>query len=175
MINDTTPTWKSVPEYEGYYEVSSDGQVRSVRHMTKAGWRGGKVLAQFPDKDGYLRVHLSRQGECVSRTVHTLVLSTFVRLPEGDEQCLHGTRGKQCNDVDNLSWGSAQDNSDDKYRDGTMARGERQGNSQLSAEDIAEIFSLRAAGLKQREIGEVSGISQAHVSRILLKQSWAHL
>jgi hypothetical protein len=65
--------------------------------------------------------------------------------------------------------------SDDKRRDGTMACGERQGNAKLTADEVREIRFRAAYGEERACIAARFGISQAHVSRIVLRQSWRHL
>lgn len=173
--SDSTERWLPVPGYEGFYEVSDRGRVRSVRHQTRAGWRGGRLLAQFTDADGYFRVNVSRLGIVRSRPVHALVLLAFKgAAPESGQGC-HGPRGRSDNSLSNLYWGTAQENSDDKYRDGTMARGERQGNARLRAEDVRAIRTRHAVGEGQSALASEYGISQAHVSRIVLRQTWKHV
>ena len=169
--------WLPAAGYEGFYEVSDYGRVCSVRHMTAAGWRGGKLLSPFPDRDGYLRVNLSCNGRYHSLIpVHGMVLRTFAGPPKPGQQARHGRGGRQNNRwPENLCWGTPLENSDDKYRDGTMARGERQGNARLVTADILEIRSRRAAGELQQALADEFGVSQAHVSRIVLRQSWAHV
>jgi hypothetical protein len=168
--------WLPAAGYEGFYEVSDYGQVRSVRHMTAAGWRGGKLLKPFPDRDGYLRVNLSCHGKISQIPVHALVLWTFAGLPGPGQQARHGRGGKQDNRwPENLCWGTPLENSGDKYRDGTMACGEKQGNARLAVADILVIRSRRAAGELQQSLADEFGTSQAHVSRIVLRQSWAHV
>ena len=173
--SDDTECWLPVPDYEGFYEVSSLAQVRSIRHMTTAGWRGGKVLKPFLDGDGYFRVSLSRYGVVRSVPVHVLVLRAFKGDPEPGQQSRHGPNGILDNRPGELSWGTGQENSDDKYRDGTMACGERQGNARLRAADIIAIRTQAAAGRKQVRLAQEYGVSQAHISRIVLRESWAHI
>jgi len=167
--------WLPVPGYEGFYEISNRGQVRSIRHMTQAGWRGGKLLSPFLDADGYLRVNLSRYGATRSVTIHTLVLTAFDRPPASGEQGRHGLGGKTDNHLENLEWGTPQENSDDKYRDGTMACGEKQGNSKLTATDIKSIRTRRAAGEEASSLALNFKISETHVNRIVKRESWRHI
>lgn len=174
-MTDTTERWLPVPRYEGFYEVSDLGQIRSVLHMTSRGPRGGKLLAQFPDKDGYLRVNLSRIGVTRSIPVHVLVLRTFAGEPEPGQEGRHGPNGKRDNRLTELCWGTRLENAEDKRRDGTMARGERQGNASLTEDAIREIRRRRAAGELQQALADAFGISQAHVSRIELRQTWTHV
>lgn len=174
-MSEYTGRWRPVPGYEGFYEASDLGSVRSIRHMTAAGWRGGRVLQPFLDPDGYYRVNLSRLGKIKSIPVHIIVLRTFAGEPEPGQQARHGPGGRHDNRFINLCWGTVQENSDDKYRDGTMARGERQGNAKLIAVDILAIRRRRADGEPEQDLADAFGISQAHVSRIVLRQSWAHV
>ena len=118
--------------------------------MTRAGWRGGKLLKPFPDSDGYLRVNLSRLGEVSGlQPVHGLVLLAFAGPPGQGQQARHGVGGKTDNRLANLCWGTSLEQSDDKRRDGTMACGEKQGNSRLSRSDVEAIRRRRANGETQ--------------------------
>jgi NUMOD4 motif len=174
MADDTG--WRPVPEYDGFYEASHWGLVRSVRHMTAAGWRGGILLSPFLDGDGYYRVNLSRLGAVKSIPVHVIVLLTFAGPPEPGQQGRHGPGGRLDNRwPENLCWGTPLENSDDKYRDGTMACGERQGNAKLTAADVREIRFCRAYGESTPELALRFSISQVHVRRIALRQSWRHV
>jgi NUMOD4 motif len=175
LVTDTTERWLPVPDFEGYYDVSDLGRVRSVRHMTQAGWRGGKVLAQWPDKDGYYRVNLSRQGKITQAAVHVLVLRAFAGEPEPGQQARHGPNGKQDNRATELCWGTGLDQAGDKRRDGTMARGERQGNAKLSEACIIDIRSRAAAGEDLWLLTIEFEISWQHVQRIITRESWAHV
>jgi hypothetical protein len=56
-----------------------------------------------------------------------------------------------------------------------MACGERQGNAALITDDILAIRARRADGEPEQDLADAFGISQAHVSRIVLRQSWAHV
>ena len=175
-VTDPSERWLPVPGYEGFYEVSDRGRVRSVRHMTRAGWRGGRVLKPFPDSDGYLRVNLSCQGEISGlQPVHGLVLLAFAGPPREGQQARHGAGGKLDNRPANLCWGTSLEQSDDKRRDGTMACGERQGNAKLTADEVRDIRFRAAYGEEQACIATRFGISRTHVSRIVLRQSWQHL
>jgi hypothetical protein len=76
--------WKPVLQYEGYYEVSNLGRVRSVR--SGRGTKAGRILNTPPDTDGYPRVRLSRFNKPVDVNVHVLVALTFIGpCPEGLE------------------------------------------------------------------------------------------
>lgn len=115
--------WKPVVGYEGFYEVSDDGQVRSidrvVPHASGSARRRGKVLSPAASSSGHLRVALSRNGELRGFFVHRLVLTAFVGpCPEGRE-CCHKNGVSDDNRVENLYWGTRVDNCQDSIRHGT--------------------------------------------------------
>ncbi len=110
-------------------------------------------------------------------SVHSFVAKIFLgdRSSEG-LIVTHGDKGKLDNSLENLSWGTHSDNNGlDKERDGTTAKGERNGSSKLTEEQVLQIPKLRSQGLLQREIGDLFGVCQAQISRVLRGKQWSHL
>ena len=104
--------WKSVPGYEGFYEVSSLGMVRSLPHPIRKR-RGnfivtemyeGKILKQYANHKGYLMVRMYKNGLSHDFPVHHLVLLSFVPNPENLPQVNHKDEDKKNNRVENLEW-----------------------------------------------------------------------
>lgn len=107
--------WRPVKGYEGFYEVSNRGRVRSVgRWVTdKNGikrFRKGKILKQTRDKDGYLHVTLSRDGKHRCFTVHRLAAMAFIPNPEHKPEVNHLNEQKDMNFAENLSWATRKEN-----------------------------------------------------------------
>ena len=127
-MDDKQPTserWKPVKGYEGIYEVSDHGRVRSLdRTITYSDGRvcrrKGKVLsAGLSKRGGYPLVSLYTQGKNQSHYVHSLVAETFIGpRPEGTEVC-HNDGNPTNNHVGNLYYGTSSDNELDKVRHGT--------------------------------------------------------
>jgi len=120
--------WLPVPGYEGTYEVSDRGLVRSLdRYEVLTGTRGGvrhrrgRVLHSFTMKtEPYLYVRLSKDGQAQTRTVHSIVLEAFAgpRLP--GQECRHGVGGPRDNRwPENICWGSKSENTFDQVEHGT--------------------------------------------------------
>lgn len=112
--------WRSVPGYEGAYEVSSLGRVRALDRTTDRGrkWRG-QMMTLCPLRNDYLIVTLWRDGKQKSPFVHRLVLSAFVGpAPEGTE-ALHADSDRQNNCLSNLSWGTHSQNQYEQVENGT--------------------------------------------------------
>lgn len=94
--------WKAVKGFEGFYEVSNNGQVRRVST--------GRILKQFKNNKGYLRVSLSRGGVYKSYSVHRLVADAFIPNPDNLPTINHVSEDKTDNSVSNLNWMSVEDN-----------------------------------------------------------------
>lgn len=126
----TEEIWKPVAGYEGLYEVSSLGRVRSLdRIVIPRTGRGkgvpytlpGKILKPSERDTGHLKVWLSN-GEAKVFYVHRLVLIAFIGLPEEGQEGCHWDGDPQNNEVSNLRWGTASENRQDSLRHGTHAQ-----------------------------------------------------
>jgi hypothetical protein len=107
--------WRPVEGFEGYYEVCSDGQVRSA--MRRQGSKGA-VLKAGTNKAGYKLVSLWRDGKGRSCNVHRLVAAAFLGpCPPGME--VRHMDGDPANNVlTNLRYGTSSENNDDIVRHG---------------------------------------------------------
>ena len=98
--------WLPVRGYEGKYEVSSRGRVRSVRT--------GKVLAQCLWNSGYMGVSLWANNKGVNRSVHRLMAESFLNL-EPELQVNHIDGNKLNNSLENLEVVTPSENSRHRY------------------------------------------------------------
>ena len=124
MCQCTSEQWRTAPGYEGYYEVSTCGRVRSldrtVPHRTSGTLRlRGRILRTATDKNGRQHVILSKFGKDETQLVHNLVLQAFVGHRPPEMEGCHGPNGINDNHPSNLYWGSHSRNMLDKQRDGT--------------------------------------------------------
>lgn len=95
--------WKPISHFEGLYEVSNMGNVRSL-------FRYKKVLKPAVSKAGYLTVDLFGDKNSMRRLVHRLVADAFIPNPDNLPQVNHKDENKQNNCVDNLEWCTAKYN-----------------------------------------------------------------
>ena len=113
--------WAPVPGYEGYYEVSDDGRVRSVdRVLTDGRRRKGRPMRARPvNQWGHRTVGLSRGNKVTRVLVHHLVLSAFDQpRPEGSV-ARHLNGNPADNRIENLRWGTHAENMQDMVAHGT--------------------------------------------------------
>jgi hypothetical protein len=169
--------WKTIRGYEGFYEVSDLGRVRSLDRTDCGGYkRRGRVLKPGTKAHGHKFLILcGRDGSKRNRHIHDLVLTTFVGdRPEGMEGC-HGDGDAGNNRLDNLRWDTHVRNVRDTVKHGTVARGQAHGMATLSEADARSIFDLASAGVDQKQIALGLKITPGHVLNILRGKRWAHL
>ena len=117
--------WRDVVGYEGLYQVSDLGRVRSldriVRNSRGGTWKQkGCILQSFPgNQRGYLSVNLYRNGIQRKIYVHQLVALIFIGPIPADHVIRHGPNGILDNAISNLCYGTKSDDGLDKRRDGT--------------------------------------------------------
>lgn len=115
--------WLPVVGWEGFYEVSDQGRVRSLDRVSTRNGRPyrqrGRILKPWPTPPmGYLSVGLHGDGAVRRVRVHTLVLEAFVGpRPEGLVAC-HGPDGHRVNTPANLRWDTQPENCRDILRHG---------------------------------------------------------
>ena len=96
--------WKPVDGFEGLYEISNLGRIKSL-------WFGNeKILKPQKDRLGYLRVSLYRNGKVKHFLAHRLVAEAFIQNPKGFEQVNHRDEVKTNNCISNLEWCNAKYN-----------------------------------------------------------------
>lgn len=171
--------WKSIPGFEGFYEISSFGRVRSLeRTMKNKHGTSSRVPAIMlrPDfgQDGYARVSLHCDGMLRRESVHRLVARQFLDGIHERRQVNHKDGNKQNNRADNLEWVTARENVLHAWRMGLCmpVAGEQNGNSKLSERDVAIVMSAAARDVPSREISRVFNITEAAVSAIIRGKSW---
>lgn len=103
--------WLPVVGYEGLYEISSHGRIKSLSRVDARGWlRRERMLRPGTVADGYLQVSLRRDGESKAFLVHRLVALAFVGNPDGLPIINHKNGARQDNRSENLEWCSQLQN-----------------------------------------------------------------
>ena len=118
--------WRPIVGYEGQYEVSSYGRVRSLDRYDRMNrfWKG-RILKSYTDTVGYLNVRLCSNGKLKHHLVHRLVAEAFIPNPDNLPQVNHRDEVKNNNSVENLEW------CDGKYNVNYGTRKIRERNTKL--------------------------------------------
>lgn len=106
--------WIAIEGFEGRYEISSMGRVKSVRRYVKNG-KGQRVVPEniiYQDtlRTGYCQVHLYKDGRSYAKAVHRLVAMAFMAPVDGKPYINHIDGDKTNNRVDNLEWCTNNEN-----------------------------------------------------------------
>ena len=171
--------WRDIPGYEGAYQASSWGRVRSLARAVLSGYnktrnKRERVLASVTHHSGY-QIYGLRDGKNSKNYYgHTLILLAFIGpRPEGMVACHHdGNRSN--NWLVNLRYATRADNEQDKRRHGTFQEGEQATNVRLSEPDIFRIRERRAAGEDCAAIGADYDMRSGHISKICTGEAWAN-
>ena len=99
--------WKDIEGFEGYYQVSNMGRVKSLNYR-----RTGKekILKGYDNGYGYLRVMLSKEGKNKQYRINRLVAQAFIENPDNLPEVNHKDKVRTNNCVDNLEWCTTQYN-----------------------------------------------------------------
>lgn len=171
--------WLPIPGWEGFYEASDLGHVRSLtRTYTVSSGKErtflGRVL-KLKIKKAHVQVELSKHTRKRAYTVHLLVLMAFVGPRPVGMECRHLNGDFRDNRLENLAWGTRQENADDKKRHGTDLRGERSNFAKRTEAEVLAIREAHAAGESVRSISERTGVPKPTVRHIVSRYSWQHL
>lgn len=115
--------WLPIQGYEGLYEVSDFGRVRSLdrivgRHTQGDFAKAGQIRTPHLTPKGYARIQLSREGQGRNYMVHRLVAEAFIPNPDDLPEVNHKNGNKADNRVDNLEWITSSDNLQHAYDTG---------------------------------------------------------
>lgn len=165
--------WRPVPGYEGYYEVSSLGKIRSLDRIVTLSpnrWGGtskkrivGTEIKSFRKNSGYWGVMLRRDGAFRNRLVHAIVCEAFHGPRPDGMDAAHEDGDRDNCAASNVSWKTPAQNAADRTRHGTQVWGANHPNTRISAENV-ELIKQSAA--TEEALGERFGISPSHAGNI---------
>lgn len=159
--------WKDIPGFEGKYQASDQGRVRSLdrdvqgRHKSGTEFKRllrGKILTPaIYCKTGHLSLPLGRSTNGIP--VHQLVLLAFEGPCPKGEEVRHKNGVSSDNRLENLEYGTRTENILDVYHQGKRWR-------KLNIEDVKEIRKLLSGGVKGVRIAEAFNVSEQSISKI---------
>ena len=125
--------------YEGLYQVSNWGRVRSLGNGNSNNSKE-RILKTYIERCGYLKVKFYKNGEKKDCLVHRLVAETFLENPENKPEVNHIDENKENNRVDNLEW------CDSNYNNNYGSRNERITKSNTNGKCSKRVLQLSLSG-----------------------------
>lgn len=173
--------WKDIEGYEGLYQVSSIGRVRSLDRfverstiLPKTGARcegmflRGKVKKPLVDNKGYNRIQLCKRGKQSTKKVHRLVAAAFIEKVEGKTYINHKNGIKMDNNFTNLEWCTNEENVKHAWGTGLIkpVSGVKNKKCLLNERQVKAIRTWLKLGYTQLSIGEAYGVSRSVIAGI---------
>jgi len=176
--------WRDIPDYEGYYQASNLGHIRSLDRFQAFTDRGtdcvrfhkGKILHSYQEKNGYLRVHL-RSGNMPRRWgVHQLIALTFLPHPSFDKAQINHKNGIRVdNHISNLEWVTPKENA---YHSSEILdnhkRGTRNHNCKLTEDQVRLIRKERPTS-SLHKMAKQYNVSIYVIYAICCRKTWTWL
>ena len=168
--------YAQIKGYEGYY-VTKYGSVYSVKKRARNSPQGLLKLAVSTDRDGYKIVGLRKLNSKIStQRVHRLVAIAFLPNPKEHPLVRHIDGNPQNNNIINLAWGTAQDNSNDSKRHGRTLLGTKNHAAKITPTEVKSIRALCSIGrMTYKQIAEKYGITKGHIANIVARRVWKHV
>lgn len=171
--------WKDVKDYEGIYQISNLGRVKSLDRIDNKGHkRPEKILYVKGDKLGYKRVCLCREGKIERRLIHRMVAEAFVeRKHQGDNIVNHLDNDPSNNRADNLEWTTYKGNMQWAAKQGRMKANPTtyQNQKKAAIKRKKAVIATAPDGEKyhfesQAEAGRTLGFNPSHIAEACRKE-----
>lgn len=163
VVETTTGNWVHIPDYEGMYQATMTGLIRSIDRFVPHSRLGqqfvrGRIIIPHLDQDGYARVQLCKLGQIKLWGIHQLAARTFIPNPESKLSINHKDGVKTNNCVTNLEWVTGRENEEHAVRNRLKARGQRNGNSKLTLDQVIIIKDrLKKVKIRGIQTGDGNG------------------
>jgi len=174
MLNTDNCTWKPIVGHHGY-EVSRCGKIRStprvvIRSNGVTLTIPGKILKTPPNK-GYPRFNASCNGIRTQMWVHQCVAAAFIGPVPNGHEVRHRNGNRSDNRVENLAYGTRQDNVNDAKQHGTIIRGSVKSSSKLTEAQAIEIYlSTETAA----SLASAYQVSAGTIDSVRSRRCWNH-
>lgn len=176
--------WKDIVGYEGFYQISNKGRVRSLdryvpivrsRSIFYIQFVKGRTLKLQTDHYGYLVANLRRNGRKKENKIHRLIAIAFIPNPHNKPVINHKDGTKTNNSIRNLEWCTQADNLRHAIRTGLITKNYGNRNyTKLSKSDVLKIDRLlKTTGLTYMQIATKYGVSKSAISSISLGMTWS--
>lgn len=175
--------WKDIPNYEGVYQASTLGNIRSLgfTHEIKNQWgstsirhKKGRVLKQHINTAGYYNVQLCKDGMTKRIMTHRLIAITFIPNPDNKREVNHKDSNRLNNQIENLEWVTSKENTEHYVRLGRkkIPKGVDTHNSILTEDVVKQIF---LSELSAEKLSKILNINKGTIASVKQGINWKWL
>ena len=184
-IDDNLVEFQSVIGYEGLYWINNSGDVLTFN------WKntGKRAILKPATDQGYKKVGLQKDGKLKTHRVHRLVAAVYIPNPDNKPMINHIDGNKANNNVSNLEWCTAKENTKHAIDNGlfhfntseqsaniTPKRGELNGLSKLKEFEVLEIRAKFKPRKYTRKMLSIEyGVKECTIKDVVLRKSWKHI
>ena len=174
--------WKDIKGYEGYYQVSNYGKIKSLERFRENGFGGyihkERILKSQTGCNGYEFINLSKKGIVKHLCIHRFVAIAFIPNPE-DKPCTNHKNGiRTDNRLSNLEWATYSENAIHgiKRNGNWIVKGEKHPKAFFKNSDILKIRHLyKSKKMRKCEIAKKYNTNQSTIHSIIIRKSWKHI
>ena len=164
--NRDNEIWKDIPGYEGMYQVSNQGRVKSLK---RKGRRNNKILRPIKHRDGYLKVHLWLNGTAKTIKVHKLVMLAFTGKRSSELEINHIDGNKVNNHISNLEYCTHLENIHHAMKMGLR-------KTKLTESQVLEIRKQYKSGnVTHSQLAKRYNVNERTIGRIITREYWKHI
>lgn len=174
--------WKPIRGYEGLYEVSNLGRVKSLERIMEYKNRWGGISRRVKPEQlmvsrpncrwGYYEVPLQKDGVQRFKRLHRLVADAFCPNPEGYNEVNHIDENRANNCAVNLEWCNHHYNTHYGTRNKRLGEILRKRMAKVTEREVIEIRGLIEKGMRMTKVAEMFGLSYSQIRRIKTGQNW---
>lgn len=179
IMEYTEEKWEDIKLYEGIYQVSNIGNIRSLPRIVRSGHtgyvcKGGIILKSIINKKGYKRIVLRKEKNKTNFFVHILVAKTFIENPFSLPQVNHINGIKTDNRAKNLEWCTPSQNILHAVKLGLIksAKGSLNGMSKLTKKQVLDIRDENCF-LSNRDMANLYKVNIKTIRNVLNRKTWS--
>lgn len=171
--------WKNITGYEGMYQVSNLGNVKSLKRKKWNGFDYQEVVEKFLSQkthNGYKYVNLCKPKSQKMISVHRLVAIEFIDNPEQKKYVNHKDNNPSNNNSNNLEWCTQAENIQYAVQQGRFNQGILSPRTKFTEKQVLEIRKRIAnKEISQNKLAKELGVTQNCISEIVNRLTWKHI
>lgn len=165
---ETTEIWKDIPGYEGYYQASNLGRIKSF-------YKNGKILNPSINMHGYKQIVLINHNGRKTWTIHRIIAKTFIPNIYNKPFINHINGIKTDNNINNIEWCTASENIIHGFKIGLIKRNknEKSKSSKLSWDIVSQIRLIKNRDkISNRKLAKQYGVCHTLINKIINNTKW---